>query len=112
MTKIEKVIKALECHRKRSVCVNDEGKVCPYFSDEDCYLRLTDDALELLKAKYKPRESLAMLPCKCGCKRREHWYGTTYDKTEGLRCKKCGFEVWGTSAADAIRKWNERMSKN
>lgn len=51
MTKLEKVINALECHRKRSVCVNDEGKVCPYFSNEDCYLKLTDDALELLKAR-------------------------------------------------------------
>ena len=50
MADLEKVIKGLECHRERTVCVNEESEVCPYFSYEDCHRRLTDDALELLKA--------------------------------------------------------------
>ena len=49
MADLDKVIKGLESHRERTVCVNEEGEVCPYFSYEDCYRRLTDDALELLK---------------------------------------------------------------
>lgn len=75
----------------------------------------TEDAKEilaLLKAKYKPRESNKILPCKCGCKRREHWFLASYDNPEGLRCIKCGFTVWGKSATDAIRKWNEAVSQN
>lgn len=72
MTKLEKVINALECHRKRSVCVNDEGKVCPYFSDEDCYLRLTDDALELLKEREAVKPYM------------------DYDGQDVWRCGECG----------------------
>ena len=34
------------------------------------------EAISLLEEKApKKRESKAMLPCKCGCKRREHWFG-------------------------------------
>ena len=55
------------------------------------------------------RESKALLPCKCGCKRREHWYGGTKEYDEGLKCMKCGFTVWGKSEMDAIRKWNEAV---
>lgn len=61
------------------------------------------DAIELLTEKPK-RESRAMLPCKCGCKRREHWYGS--DGYEELRCMNCGFKVRGKNATDAIRNWN------
>ena len=52
------------------------------------------------------RESLAMLPCKCGCVRREHWYG---NDTEALVCKRCGFKVVGKNGADVIRNWNEAV---
>lgn len=54
MTKLEITIRGLECHRMRTVCVNEKGEVCPYFSYEDCHQRLTDDALELLKER-EPR---------------------------------------------------------
>lgn len=88
MTKLEKVINTLECHRKRSVCVNDEGKVCPYFSDEDCYLRLTDDALEFLKEQEptKPIHNLGIT--RCGNCNRE------IDKYEDVKyCPNCGKAV-------------------
>lgn len=55
----------------------------------------------------KPRESKAMLPCKCGGTRREHWYGVDY---EALVCKRCGFKVAGKNEMDAIRNWNKAVS--
>lgn len=51
----------------------------------------------------KKRERL--LPCKCGCNRREHWYGDG----ETLKCKKCGFTVKGKNEADVIREWNKAV---
>ena len=57
----------------------------------------------------KKRESLKMLPCKCGCKRREYWCSSG-EIGYGLRCVKCGFSVWGRNMTDAIRKWNEEVS--
>ena len=71
------------------------------------------DALSLLEeSKPKPRESFAMLPCKCGGKRREHWYAPSSAWPEGLKCAKCGFTVWGDNATDVIRRWNEAVSGN
>ena len=69
MADLEKVIKGLESHRERTVCVNEEGEVCPYFSYEDCHRRLTDDALELLKEQeaIKPTVIVDTWVCsKCG----------------------------------------------
>lgn len=59
--------------------------------------------------KPNKRESRAMLPCKCGGVRREHWYGID---TELLVCKRCGFKVVGKNSADAIRKWNEAVKQD
>ena len=68
------------------------------------------DALSLLEeSKPKPRESKAMLPCKCGGTRREHWYGVDY---EALVCKRCGFKVAGKNEMDAIRNWNKAVSES
>ena len=61
-------------------------------------------AVDMLKPK--KRESRAMLPCKCGGVRREHWYGIG---SEILVCKRCGFKVFGKNRTDAIRKWNEAV---
>lgn len=57
----------------------------------------------------KPRESRAMLPCKCGCNRREHWFAPGNELCEELRCKKCGFTIAGKNQIDAIRRWNEAV---
>lgn len=109
MTDRDKAIKGLE-----RCCVDNctEGSKCPYYSEKDCLTTLLYDALELLKAKYKPRESRKLLPCKCGYNRREHWHSGSYDNSEGLECMKCGFKVWGKNATDVIRKWNEAVTQN
>ena len=58
----------------------------------------------------KPKhESRAMLPCKCGGTRREHWYGVN---RESLVCKRCGFTVLGKNAMDVIREWNKAVSQD
>lgn len=104
MTDRKKVIKGLECCKLGC----DYG--CPYAdSEEDCTRNLASDALELLKElEPKKRESLAMLPCKCGGKRREHWYGA---ESEALVCKRCGFKVVGKNSMDVIRRWNEAVKQ-
>lgn len=113
MTDPEKVIKGLKC------CVSDEHFECPYRDRDNnngmlkCWNELMQDALGLLEEiKPKKRESLAMLPCKCGGKRREHWFSPDREKPEGLKCSKCGFEVWGKNARDAIREWNKAVKQN
>jgi hypothetical protein len=59
------------------------------------------------------RESKAMLPCKCGCKRREHWYAPSNKETpEFLKCMRCGFKVYGKNETDVIRKWNEAVKRD
>ena len=65
---------------------------------------------KLLMEKPK-RESRAMLPCKCGCKRREHWLSADREKPEGLKCMKCGFNVWGANQTDVIRQWNKAVQE-
>ncbi len=70
---------------------------------------IIEDAIALLKTQEpKKRESRAMLPCKCGGVRREHWYGID---CEALVCKRCGFKVIGKNSTDAIRKWNEAVKQ-
>ena len=105
MADFNKVINGLECCKLGC----DYG--CPYAdSEEDCTRNLARDAFELLKElEPKKRESLAMLPCKCGGTRREHWYGIG---SEALVCKRCGFKVWGKNATDAIREWNKAVSQD
>lgn len=52
-----------------------------------------------------------LLPCICGCKRREHWYGTNDENRIILKCRKCGFKAAGKNEADARRKWNEAVKE-
>lgn len=67
-------------------------------------------AVSMLKEQEpKKRESRAMLPCRCGGKLREHWYGID---SESLVCKRCGFSVIGKNNADVIRRWNEAVKKD
>lgn len=54
----------------------------------------------------RKRNSRKTLPCICGCKRKEHWISPDKEKREGLKCMKCGFEMWGKNSKDAIRRWN------
>ena len=121
----EKVIKAIKCRKNATkrfanpcertggcayaacIRVPDGEPYYPFYCDVE---RLCDDTIALLMEKPK-RESRAMLPCKCGCKRREHWLSASSEKPEGLKCMKCGFEVWGTNQTDVIRQWNKAVQE-
>ena len=47
-----------------------------------------------------------MLPCKCGCKIRRHWWnGKTRER--GLQCTHCGVMAWGKDRVDVINEWNK-----
>lgn len=55
-----------------------------------------------------PKEKL--LPCVCGCKRREHWVrfvrGDTY---RIIGCKKCEREAMGRTDREVRHNWNEMI---
>ena len=60
----------------------------------------------------KKREIPKILPCTCGCKKREHIYIS--GKTEfprGLRCKRCGKRVEGLNDIDVINNWNKMIKE-
>lgn len=80
-------------------------------TDETFYCQCSvKDALSFIEEqKPKKRESRAMLPCTCGGKLREHWYGID---SESLVCKRCGFSVIGKNNADVIRRWNEAVKQD
>ena len=76
--------------------------------------KLKSDAKDLGYNIIPIKNKEKLLPCTCGCRRREHW--SHYDAEtgkfkEGLRCKQCGKEVWGDSESDAVRIWNETIRK-
>lgn len=52
-----------------------------------------------------------LLPCICGGKRRERWYGMKDENSIILKCCKCGFRAAGKNEADARRKWNEAVKE-
>ena len=59
---------------------------------------------EAKKVYPKPEK---LLPCICGCKRREHWYGSTPERARILRCYRCGLEASGKNEIEVHKKWNE-----
>lgn len=63
---------------------------------------------EAAKVRKRPER---LLPCKCGCTRREHWFSSIPEKAYILKCSKCGFEAGGTSEIDVHNKWNEAIKK-
>ena len=110
MTDRERVIKALEyCAPGNKPC---DG--CPM--KDNCKGAANGAmaaAIKLLKEQEpKKRESRATLPCKCGCKRRDHLYAHSSAWPVGLKCAKCGFTVWGDNATDVIRRWNEAVKQD
>ena len=61
---------------------------------------------EAVKIRQRPER---LLPCKCGCKRREHWLGRTSERARIIKCCKCGFEAAGKNEIDAPAKWNKAV---
>ena len=54
----------------------------------------------------QPYEKLKV--CICGCKQREHWYGTAVQ----LKCKRCGKTATGATEAEARRNWNRMIERD
>jgi len=77
-------------------------KVSVYFPDS----MVTHSTCEAVKVRERPEK---LLPCKCGCKKREHWIGCRSTNAEILKCCKCGFEVAGKNVIDVHKKWNEAV---
>ena len=101
----EKVIE----HFKDAIAASGDGNKWRFVRAD-----IIKEAILLLEAQEpKKRESKAMLPCKCGCKRREHWYGgDDPNKREQLKCERCGFTAYGKNATDVIRNWNKAVRED
>ena len=62
---------------------------------------------EAVKEREKPEK---LLPCVCGSKRREHWFGSG-DRSIILKCCRCGLEAAGKNEIEAHKEWNEMIAK-
>ena len=67
-------------------------------------------AIKALTKKIRERPE-RLLPCKCGCKRREHWFGGTEENREILKCIKCGFTVYEKNEIDVRKAWNKAINE-
>ena len=77
----------------------------PPYSEEDIRTAL-DMAIESLT----PKKPTKMIPCICGCNRREHW--NSYNKgvwTLELRCKRCGRSATGHTEEEVKKNWNRMV---
>lgn len=89
---------------------------CPNYRDLSGYCNIFGEYLggaypgyrrcnKCKKAEIKKPEKL--LPCKCGCNRREKWFGVD---NEFYKCKKCGYLSNCYPNDAALRKgWNNEM---
>ena len=59
----------------------------------------------------KKQEYIKFLPCKCGCNRREHWYGINEDNAFIFVCEKCGATAKGRTDREARLNWNRMVSE-
>lgn len=60
---------------------------------------------EAVKERERPEK---LLPCICGSKRREHWYGITPYR-EILKCPKCNRKAEGKNEIESHKAWNEMI---
>ena len=58
----------------------------------------------------KKQEYVKLLPCKCGCNSREHWFSINEGIAYIYVCKKCGATAKGRTDREARLNWN-RMVK-
>ena len=76
------------------------------YADPD---KMVQEILSKIPPAFKNKHE-KLLPCTCGCNRREHWSKWVDDGTlTGLKCKKCGKLVWGKNEEDARREWNKAI---
>lgn len=57
----------------------------------------------------KKQEYIKLLPCKCGCNSREHWYGVKKDDAYILKCRNCGAKAKGKTEREARLNWNQMV---
>ena len=60
----------------------------------------------------KKQKYIKLLPCKCGCNRREHWYGINEDNAFIFVCEKCGAKAKGRTDREARLNWNRMVSED
>lgn len=85
--------------------------LCGHGEDDCIDVNMTADDCEKIVGWLKRLQKngyVKLLPCKCGCNRRQHWIGL---REYTLRCKNCWFEVSGKNDADVRRRWNDAVSK-
>lgn len=72
-------------------------------------LRCESKALGYNIIKINPMEKL--LPCVCGCNRREHWYVSGVFDGVKLKCMKCGREAKGRNDREVRHNWNQMIKE-
>lgn len=64
---------------------------------------------EAVKVRERPEK---LLPCKCGCKYREHWYGAPNSyNAYMLKCHNCGFKANGKNIIELHKNWNRLIKE-
>ena len=59
----------------------------------------------------KKQKYVRFFPCKCGCNKREPWYGVHKDDAYIYICKNCGARAQGRTEKDAKLNWNRMMEE-
>lgn len=59
----------------------------------------------------KKQKYIKLLPCTCGCTRREHWYGVNGYNNYIFICKQCGNKAVGKTENEAKINWNKMVSR-
>ena len=72
-------------------------------------LRCEAKALGYNIIKINPMEKL--LPCVCGCNRREHWHVSGAFDGVKLKCMKCGREAKGRNDREVRHNWNQMIKE-
>ena len=90
--------------RKSHADCDGDCENCDLVQDDMELHEMYINVIDILYQKIKPRESRAKLPCVCGRKNKETWYG--FDGTVGIYCPNCRRNAKGNSEIEAIRAWN------
>lgn len=63
---------------------------------------------EAEKIRQRPER---LLPCcRCGCKKRTHWYGPkNSEEHDILECCRCGLTVRGRNEIEVHKNWNNKI---
>lgn len=107
------------CQEKGKYALNWDSFLYTYNGRPYCYDCLkemlkefaNDLGFNIIKKRVVPK----MLPCTCGCKRREHWNRWDRDIRINyviLKCEKCERKAEGKDKIDAINNWNKMIMED